>query len=50
MEIDVIELSVMLDIISEMTQKQMYNGSDYIRIAVNKAKKYIEEKENRHGE
>ena len=44
-EIDLIELLVMLELMAEMTPKQMYSNSDYIRIAARVAKKYITKSE-----
>ena len=48
-EIDLLELLVMLELIIEMTPKQMYGCCEYIRIASKGAKKYISEKERESG-
>lgn len=40
-EIDIIQLLVMLELMAEMTSKEMYSNSEYIRIAAKAAKKYI---------
>ena len=40
-EIDLIQLLVMLELMADMTPKEMYSNSEYIRIAARVAKKYI---------
>lgn len=50
-EIDLIQLLVMLELMAEMTPKQMYSNAEYIRIAALAAIKHIidTERNSKHG-
>lgn len=47
---DIIELMVMLQIITDMTDKQVQAAPEYIRIAAAEAQKYIAHNRDKPGE